>query len=180
MAEHSRRRVTATGPLLFVRTESSAVLARRCRYSVVQQAGEIARTMRVLMPSWPAARRRDRQVPSQLQPVRLRTDAPPAEERHNLCVRNGAHGLTSRTATSSASYARRMHRTPCKSVVISSPTSAPAVLPSRSCAPSKALAAVATTEMASDNLPMISSISGLTGGALFARVLGRECASLSR
>jgi hypothetical protein len=86
-----------------------------------------------------------------------------------------AHGRTSRTATSRASYARRTQRTPCRSVVISSPTSAPAVLPSRSCAPSNAFAAVATTEIASDNLPMISSISGLIGGTVLARLVGRGC-----
>ena len=61
--------------------------------------------------------------------------------------------------------------------MISSPTSAPAVLPSRSSAPSNAFAALATTEIASESRPKISSISGLTGGALFARVLGRACAS---
>jgi hypothetical protein len=57
--------------------------------------------------------------------------------------------------------------------VISSATSAPAVLPSRSCAPSNAFAAVATTEIASDNLPMILSTSGLICGALLARAFGR-------
>lgn len=50
--------------------------------------------------------------------------------------------------------------------MISSPTSAPAVLPSRSSAPSSAFAAVATTEIASDSRPKISSMSGLIGGAL--------------
>ena len=48
------------------------------------------------------------------------------------------------------------------------PTSAPALLPSRSCAPSNAFAAVAITEIASDNLPIISEISGFTGGTLLA------------
>jgi hypothetical protein len=44
--------------------------------------------------------------------------------------------------------------------------------PSRSCAPSNAFAAVATTEIASDNLPIISPTSGFNRDTLlaFARI----------
>ena len=116
-----------------------------------------------------------------LPQISCRPESPLRRSCAVVCCRTQAsslartHGRTLCKAASSALYARRTHRTPCKSVVISSPTSAPAVLPSRSCAPRSAFAAVATTEIASDSRPMISPMSGFAGGRVLARSLGRAC-----